>query len=39
MRRMAQTLYKHNSHRLYKDFLEKDEMLKILYKPEISIKD
>ena len=32
---MAKNLNKDNSHRLYKDFIENDEMLKILYKPEI----
>ena len=39
MRRMAQTLNKDNSHRLYKDFIEEDEILKPFYKPEISIKE
>ena len=39
MRRMAQTLNKDNSHRLYKDFIVNEEILKLLYKPEISIKE
>ena len=39
MKRMAQTLNKDNSHRLYKNFIERDEMLKNYYKPENSIKD
>ena len=29
MKRMAQTLNLDNSHRLYKEFLEKDQLLKI----------
>ena len=36
---MAQSLSKDNSHRLYKDFIEKNEKLKTMYKPEISIKE